>query len=65
MALHGADEEDFGLPELLAKSAWAWTGWHADGDPGADVVSQLQRGRKLWFFESRKLESTLLTIWEA
>ncbi len=58
----GTDEEDFDCPVLLANSGWAWTGWHVDGDPGADVVSQLQRGRKLWFFESRQLESRLLTI---
>ncbi len=62
MSRCGTDEEDFDLPVLLANSGWAWTGWHVDGDPEADVVSQLQRGRKLWFFESRQLESRLLTI---
>ncbi len=62
MAPCGADEEDVGLPVLLANSGWAWTGWHVDGDPGADAVSRLHRGRKLWFCEFRKLQSKLLTI---
>ncbi len=57
----GADEADFGLPVLLASSDWAWTGWHVDSQPGADVISQLQRGSKLWFFESRQRETAHLT----
>ncbi len=61
MANCDAAEEDFGLPVLLASSDWAWTGWHVDRDPGADVASQLQRGTKLWFFESRERESRQLT----
>ncbi len=59
---HGAEEESFGLPVLLANSGWAWTGWHVDREPGADIVSQLQRGSKLWFFEMKQRESRLLTI---
>ena len=43
MANCGAAEEDFGLPVLFASSDWAWTGWHVDSEPGADVVSQLHQ----------------------
>ena len=35
---------------LLASGGWAWSGWHTDSNPGGSVVSQLERGRKLWFF---------------
>ncbi len=40
---------------------WAGTRWHIDSDSGADVVSQLQRGTKLGFFEFRERGSRHLT----
>ena len=41
---------------LLASGGWAWSGWHIDSNPGGSVVSQLERGRKLWFFTTRTRE---------
>ena len=38
---------------LLASGGWAWSGWHIDSNPGGSIVSQLERGRKLWFFTIR------------
>ena len=40
----------------LLASGWAWSGWHIDSNPGGSVVSQLKRGRKLWFFTTRTRE---------
>ena len=41
---------------LLASGGWAWNGWHIDSNPGGSIVSQLERGRKLWFFTTRTRE---------
>ena len=41
---------------LLASGGWAWSGWHIDSNPGGSIVSQLERGRKLWFFTTRTRE---------
>ena len=41
---------------LLASGGWAWSGWHIDSNTGGSVVSQLERGRKLWFFTTRTRE---------
>ena len=55
----GVSERDFGLP-LLAKSGWAWTGWHVDQNPVGDVAGQLQMESKLWFFESTTRQTRML-----
>ena len=41
---------------LLASGGWAWSGWHIDSNPGGSIVSQLERGRKFWFFTTRTRE---------
>ena len=41
---------------LLASGGWAWRSWHIDSNPGGSIVSQLERGRKLWFFTTRTRE---------
>ena len=41
---------------LLASGGWAWSGWHIESNPGGSIVSQLERGRKLWFFTTRTRE---------
>ena len=45
-----------GHVSLLASGGWAWSGWHIDSNPGGSIVSQLERGRKLWFFTTRTRE---------
>ena len=40
---------------------WAFTGWHVDSNAGADIVSQLQRGSKLWMFATKKDDIKMLT----
>ena len=41
---------------LFASGGWAWSGWHIGSNPGGSVVSQLERGRILWFFNTRTRE---------
>ena len=41
---------------LLASGGWAWSGLHIHSNPGGSNVSQLERGRKLWFFTTRTRE---------
>ena len=38
-----------------------WLGWHVDANTGADIVSQLQRGSKLWMFATKKDDIKMLT----
>ena len=45
--------QDFGGHSIehvshLASGGWAWSGWHIDSNPGGSIVSQLERGRKLF-----------------
>ena len=56
----GLDRDDIGHVALLANGGLAWTGWHLDSDPGGAVISQLQRGRKLWFFNTNTREINFL-----
>ena len=56
----GLDRDDIGHVSLLANGGLAWTGWHLDSDPGGAVISQLQRGRKLWFFTTNTREIKFL-----
>ena len=38
---------------LLASGGWVWSGWHIGSNKGGSVVSQLERGKSLWFFTTR------------
>ena len=41
---------------FLVSGGWAWSGWHIDSNSEGSVVSQLERGRKVWFFTTRTRE---------
>lgn len=56
----GLNREDLNHVSLLASDGWSWSGWHIDSRPGGNLISQLQRGRKLWFFATaRRVTSAL------
>ena len=57
----GLKKKDIKFPVMLANEGWAFTGWHVDSNTGADIVSQLQRGSKLWMFATKKDDIKMLT----
>ena len=56
----GLNRDVVGQVALLANGGLTWTGWHLDSDPGGAVITQLQRGRKLWFFTTNTREMKFL-----
>ena len=57
----GLKKKNIVFPVLLVNQGWAFTGWHVDSDAGADIVSQLQRGSKLWMFATNTYDIRMLT----
>ena len=57
----GLKKKNIVFPVLLVNQGWAFTGWHVDSDAGADIVSQLQRGSKLWMFATKTDDIRMLT----
>ena len=57
----GLKKKDIKFPVMLANEGWTFTSWHVDSNTGADIVSKLQRGSKLWMLATKKDDIKMLT----